>query len=454
MEIRLVPRAKAILLWASVALGLVLLLRAPHILSPFVWAFVTAYVLQPAVSAIARVTRLPRPVVAVVLYFALMAAAVLALIALFPILRAQAIGLVNQLPGTVEWADEQLQTRYPDLVDWLGLDTTALQRQLYDLSNQWTAAAPRTALTVVQQLVGFVIELFVYLIATFYLLLQGQRIVADLRKLMPGRHQREVDQLLGEINSTLGAYLRGQLLLVIIMSTSTYAALTIYGVQYAAVLALATGCLELIPIIGPWSAGAIAVSVAALQPTTPFGWSHVTLAVVVGVTYFVLRQLEDNLIIPWVIGRIIHLHPLVMIFVLLVGTKFGGALGLLLAVPLAAVLKIVFAYVYSRAGAEEERKVLLLDSRDDFADLLGDLPGLASRRVVLLPQPGVLAWDDLPLVHRLAAESNRCGVNLSVVTQDPVTGSLTTAVGIPTTILPAPSPPAVAAPLPLEQTPA
>src|SRR5256885_629171 len=130
MEIRLVPRAKAILLWASVALGLVLLLRAPHTLSPFVWAFVTAYVLQPAVSAIARVTRLPRPVVAVVLYFALMAAAVLALIALFPILRAQAIGLVNQVPGTVEWADEQQQTRYPEPVDRLRLGTTAVQRLL------------------------------------------------------------------------------------------------------------------------------------------------------------------------------------------------------------------------------------------------------------------------------------------------------------------------------------
>ena len=463
METYFSPRAKLITFWVLTGLVLLVLASVFNVLAPFLWAVVTAYIFQPIINGIVRRTRLPRPAVALVLYFALVAGLVFGIVNLWPVVRTQALGLLNQLPDSVDAAVQRVEAHYPNLITQLGLDTAALQAQVDDLIKQVSARAPGTVLTVVQRLVHLLIELFIYLMATFFFFIQGDRILAALRGRVPHRYHREIDRVAGEINSTLGAYLRDQLLLVIIMSSVTYVALSIYNMPYAIFLAIATGFLELIPIIGPWSAGAIAVSVAALAPDPPFGWSNTTLAIAIGVTYFVLRQLEDVLVIPTLIGRIVHLHPLLVIFVLLIGTTIGGVLGLLLAVPSAAVVKILLQYIYGKLVADVERRVVLLDDRADLPALLDELPGLTNRHIVLLPQPGLLAWDDLPTIHQFAVAATRHGVDLSVVTADPVAGSLATAVGLDTTVvpagvpLPAPTPPRapdLPAPQPVERTPA
>jgi predicted PurR-regulated permease PerM len=440
METRFSPRAKLIAFWLLVLLALVLLARVFEVLTPFLWAIVTAYIFRPLLNGLVGRTRLPRRAVAVAVYFFLLGAFVLAGAVLWPVVRQQAVGLLGQLPGTVEAAIAQFEQRFPALTARLGLDTAVLQSQVTDLVNQASAEAPRTALAFVQKLFHLLIELFVYLIATFFFFLEGDRFLAAARRRLPRRYHREADRVVGQINATLGAYLRGQLLLVAIMSSVTFVALTIYDLPYAIVLALATGFLELIPILGPWSAGAIAVSVAAFDPTPPFGWSNLTLAIAVGITYFVLRQLEDVLVIPTLIGRIVHLHPLLVIFCLLIGTAIGGVLGLLLAVPTAAVVKILLQYIYGKLVADVEREVVLLDDRAGAERLLDDLPRLTNRHLVLLPRPGLLGWEDLPLVQRLALEGARHGVGLSVVTADPVAGSLATAVGLDTTVIPAGAP--------------
>lgn len=437
METRFSPRAKLITFWTLVAVALVGLTHFFHILSPFLWALVTAYLFQPLINGLVLLTRLPRRFVSVVVYFAVVTTIIFGAVTLTPILQQQASELINQFPGTVQTATSNFEERYPDLADRLGLDSTALQKQVNDLIAQITARAPRTALTFAQRLFTFMIEFFVYLIATFFFFLQGDRMVAGFRGRLPRRYHREIDRILGEINATLGAYIRGQLLLVIIMSGATYAALRIFDIRYALALALATGFLELIPIIGPWSAGAIAVSVAAFDPTPPFGWSNTTLCIAVGITYFTLRQLEDNLIIPTLIGRIVHLHPLLMIFVLLVGTSLGGILGLLLAVPAAAVVRILLRYLYDKLVHDAERRIVPLDDLAALTAFIGTLPGLTNEHIVLLAQPGVLRWEDVPTAHRLAVEAARNGVTLGVVTTDPIAGSLTTAVGIDTTVVPA-----------------
>ncbi|MGN6674032.1 MAG: AI-2E family transporter [Thermomicrobiales bacterium] len=437
METRFSPRAKLITFWLLVAVALFGLAHFFHILSPFLWAMVTAYLFQPAINGLSRRTHLPRGFVAVVVYLVVVGAFVASVITLWPIVREQVRELVNQTPQTIEAATEAFEQRYPDLAARVGLDSTAIQKQISDTIAQMTTRAPKTALTFVQRVMNLLIEFFVYLIATFFFFLHGDRIVAGLRDRLPKRYHREINRVIGEINTTLGAYIRGQLLLVIIMSSTTYIALRIFDIRYAVALALMTGLLELVPIVGPWSAGTIAVSVAAFSPTPPFGWSHTTLMIAIGLTYFALRQLEDNLVIPTLIGRIVHLHPLLMIFVLLIGTKLGGILGLLLAVPVAAVFRILLRYVYGKFTAETKRLVLLLDEPAKVQGVMNKLPTLTNEQVVLLIQPGVLRWDDVPTVHWLATTAARDGVDLSVVTTDPIAGSLATAVGLTTTIVPA-----------------
>ena len=137
-------------------------------------------------------------------------------------------------------------------------------------------------------------------------------------------------------------------MLIPIMATFTYIALKILGIRYALVIAIASGILEIIPVIGPWSAAGIAMMVSLLQPTTPFGWSHAVLAVVVGVTYFVLRMAEDNFIIPQVVGHAVHLHPVLVLFAILAGGALAGPFGLLVGIPVVAVAQLLLRYLYRK----------------------------------------------------------------------------------------------------------
>jgi predicted PurR-regulated permease PerM len=435
METTLSARGKVIAFWILLVLTLGLLAHFFELLSPFLWAIVTAYICAPIVNSLTRLTRLPRPLVAGILYSAIVTGIVYGVLILVPIVREQAVALSRELPQSTNALIEYTDQRFPDLSDRLGLDPAALQRQISETVNQISARAPSTAVTITQRIFHFLIELFVYLIATFFFFVQGDRFIAAAHRALPLRYQREARRVFSDINSTLGGYLRGQAILVVIMSSATYIALRVYDVDHAFAIALATGFLELIPILGPWTAGTIAVSVAALDATPPFGWSHTTLAIAVAITYFVLRQLEDNLIIPTLIGRIVHLHPLLMIFVLLIGTSLGGALGLLLAVPFAAVMRILLGYVYGKIVAEGERSVVAIDERDALVRLQDELAERTNIPIVLMVRIGVLRWDDLPLVQEIKARATRYSVPLTVVTPDTVAGTLFSAVGIETTVI-------------------
>src|SRR5438128_11163574 len=136
------------------------------------------------------------------------------------------------------------------------------------------------------------------------------------------------------------------------MTTATFIGLTVLRVPFSLLLAFLTGVLEVIPIVGPITAGAIACLVALGHPA-PFGLSQIWYVVVVAVMYTVLRHAEDYFVIPLVIGRIVKLHPAVVIFSLLTGGALFGLLGVLLAVPVAATLRLVLIYVGAKLRDED-----------------------------------------------------------------------------------------------------
>jgi predicted PurR-regulated permease PerM len=140
--------------------------------------------------------------------------------------------------------------------------------------------------------------------------------------------------------------------LIGVMSTATFVGLSILQVPFALLLALMTGVLEVIPIVGPITAGAIACLVALGHPA-PWGLSQILYVVIVAAMYTVLRHSEDYFVIPLVIGRIVKLHPAVVIFSLLTGGALYGLLGVLIAVPVAATLRLVLIYVGAKLRDED-----------------------------------------------------------------------------------------------------
>lgn len=342
-------------LWAKVttvaiiiALTILLLRAVGGLLSPFIWAIITAYLLNPLVTRLTMRTGFRRVWWVVLLYIVAGFLIYLGVNWLVPRLAKQYSDLVNALPNfatqTERWIEEYGLITVGGTVLDLRPGEAEIENFFAELGRELPATVPELVFGVFERIV----LLLVYLVVTFYLLLQADQITNNIYNLIPAKYREEIRELGRSIDRVLGAYIRSQLLLIIIMAVVTYIPLSILGVQYALVLAIATGFLEIVPFVGPWSAAGSAMLVALFQSSNTFGWPGWVLALVVGAVYTILRQLEDHLIIPNLVGRIVKLHPVIVIFTILAGAALGGALGLLMAVPLAATIKIILTYLYNK----------------------------------------------------------------------------------------------------------
>jgi hypothetical protein len=174
-----------------------------------------------------------------------------------------------------------------------------------------------------------------------------------------------------------------------------------------------------------------AVTVAVSQGHAPYGWSQVELGVAVALTYLVLRMLEDHFVIPQLIGRIVRVHPVLVIFAILAGAHSFGMLGLLLAVPLLATGKIVVQAIYYELGNPPAREVVPVRATADLEAVRGMLGKEFHGQIVLLLGQDSIGWDDLPLMQELAMLAVAGDVPVEVVTPDPFAASIATAAGIP-----------------------
>jgi predicted PurR-regulated permease PerM len=199
------------------------------------------------------------------------------------------------------------------------------------------------AVTSVESLLRFL----TFLISTTYLLLDGPRLRHWLGERIPPRQRDEVRALGTRVDAVLSEYLRAEVILVAIMSIASLIALTVLGVRFAVILAPLVGFLEIFPIIGPIFAIAMVTLMALVSPPN-FGLSHASYAVIVALVFFIMRQLEDYLVIPNVVGHAVKLHPVVILFALLCGATIGGILGMFLAVPVTGALKVLGSYAYDR----------------------------------------------------------------------------------------------------------
>jgi predicted PurR-regulated permease PerM len=228
--------------------------------------------------------------------------------------------------------------------DTIVLGTTTISVQQISAQIQDAVAgfmsAPGGAIEVAKQVGEVALNAVLVIIVTFYLLVDGQRFIDRTVRILPYERRERTMALLERIHAVLGRFLRGQLLLVALVSIVVYVILgPIIHLRYALALGILTGILEVIPLVGP-------VVAAAIAATDAFAQSGTQTAILVVVIYVVLRQVEDQVVMPVVIGRAVHLHPVVTIFAVLVGLSTYGILGGLLGVPAAAAVNVVFRELY------------------------------------------------------------------------------------------------------------
>ena len=327
--------------WLALAALVTLLWVARGVLPPFIIAGILAYILSPLVDELAVRSGVRRPWLALAVFVVVLAVFVGLLWVAGARLNAELRAIAREGPSIIGSVVDRLTGGQN--IELLGQNTTSaeLGRRL-DIALRDALGTPSQAIQAIRVAFDLTLAVVLVFLSLVYLLIDGHNFWVYVLRFVPSEHRSHVDRLSAEIHRVLGRYLRGQLLLIILMSAVTFVILEwAFGLPYALGIGILTGVLEVIPLIGPIVAGAIACTVG-------FSQGGPTEAAALAITYVILRQVEDQLVMPIVVGRAVHVHPLVTIFAVLTGERIAGVLGMILAVPIAAAIKVVLDHAYPK----------------------------------------------------------------------------------------------------------
>jgi predicted PurR-regulated permease PerM len=190
-----------------------------------------------------------------------------------------------------------------------------------------------TAITVGLTVVEGLFAAVTVFVVAYYWLTERIEIKRAFTTLFPREHRHRVGLIWGEVETALGGWVRGQLLLMLFIGVLATAGYIVMGLKYALVLGLLAGLFEIVPLVGPWLGAVPALMVAVMQ--------DFKLAVIVGVYLLIIQNVEANVLVPRVMQRTVGVSSLVVLLGILIGATLGGIAGALVAVPLAAAIQVV-----------------------------------------------------------------------------------------------------------------
>ncbi len=309
------------------------------ILLPLVVSIIATYVLRPVVDALVA-RKVPRTLSILIIYAILAIFLTVIFLNALPLLSLQIQAFIRQLPGYVAAID--------DLIDRLSFATrilpngvrVALEKTLNSAESDLLGGLSRTLIGV-KDMVSGAIQAFIVPFLVFYLLKDYSLFTALLVRVFPKRSRKTVEEILERIDQSLGRYVRGQLFVMLLVGVATFIGMLIVGMPYALMLSLIVALTNIIPYIGPFIGAAPALFMA-------LGVSHVMLFKVLLVN-LVVQQLEGNIFSPWIMGKTMNLHPLLILLAVMFAGEVAGVAGLIFAVPIVAVLKVIFDHVSHHA---------------------------------------------------------------------------------------------------------
>lgn len=325
---------------AGVGLLIWLLVSLQPILTPFFIAILLAYLGDPLADRLER--RMPRTAAVVLVFVALFLLLSILFLVIVPQVAEQVVQMSKRLPQALDWIQGSVVPRIEALTGIsLNFETvrTALQQH-------WAQAGAVTADVVGwvfgsgMHLVAWLANLVLIPVVTFYLLRDWDVLVAWIHDFLPRRIEPTVSLLARESNEMLGAFLRGQLTVMLALGTVYSLGLWMAGLEQALLFGMLAGVVSFVPYLGV-IVGVLASSVAMLLQT------HDPINLVPVVVVFVVGQvLEGYVLTPKLVGERVGLHPVAVIFAIMAGGQLFGFTGVLLALPLAAVLAVLIRHAH------------------------------------------------------------------------------------------------------------
>ncbi|MBV9522687.1 MAG: AI-2E family transporter [Alphaproteobacteria bacterium] len=324
---------------AAITLVLGFLYYVRQILLPFVLAAAIAFVMTPLVDLLhRRVGWLPRWAAAVLLYLVLLAALGALFYLMGTLIVSDMARIAREAPQIIARTVEQLMGSGADVLGQ-HLDPKTVTQNVTDRLKAFLESGEAVSIAALGLTALF--STFLAAVLVLYFLISGARIVKGTLWLVPPEHRPEVAAMLAKVAPLLRRYLIGLACIVLYATSAAWIGFgAIFELPHAPLLAVIVGILELIPVIGP-ILSALLVGVTALQQSSI--WAAAGLA---GFA-FLLRLSIDQLVGPLVLGKAASVHPVVVIFAFLSGAVMFGIIGLILAVPVAATIRMVLAHYYA-----------------------------------------------------------------------------------------------------------
>lgn len=309
---------------------------------PFLLAIILYYILNPVVEFIAAY-KVPKIAAILGVYGIVLTLIVLVGIELFSAIFDEIQDFARELPRYTRELREFLdETEF--IIQELPLPVTeAINEAIFEFQTNFVTII-RTFLDI-EGLLGTGINILAYVfslvalpIILFYFLKDTEKISNQLILVFPPKYRKNVREIAADVDFTLGSYVRGMLIVCLFVGVLTYLGLLILGVEFALVLGIIAGITNIIPYFGPFI-GALPSTIVALLES-PF------LALKVVIWILIIQQVESQLISPQVLSRNLNLHPLAIVTVLIGGGHFFGLPGLILAVPLLAISRVVARHLF------------------------------------------------------------------------------------------------------------
>lgn len=336
---------------------------------PVVLALILYYLLRPVLRLLERF-KIPRIWGILIIFLGGIGLLTLLSVLVFPFMREQFQNLIEEFPEyfmrLLNNIDQFLRNSliggyYTDSNFNIESLIATLPASIADTLQQTVTGIITRITGWISTITGVILSIVIVPFILFYLLKDGEKLPAYFLKLLPPRFREDTREVLKEADQQLGAYIQGQLIVAFCIGVMVYIGFLIIGMDYALLLGALAMVTSVVPYIGP----AIAITPAAIIALVTSPFMLVKLAIV----WTVVQLVEGNLISPQVMGKTMYIHPVTIIFVLLTAGSLFGVVGVILGIPMYALLRVIVSHLYKLFKRRYNRYETDLDKQYDYTEL-------------------------------------------------------------------------------------
>jgi len=320
-----------------VAIAVLFLLR--DFLGAFVLGAAIAFLIQPAVLRL-HAAGVPRILAIIVVFVAIIVVLAGLVLLIVPLGVSEVSQLQLQAPALASAAQDRLNSLQPVRIFGMDIDLKGQTATINSHLREYLLGQFGNAVTLGLTALTTALQLLLMFIVAFLLALEAPAVRRDLRRVVPNDYRTDFDQIWRKVRKMLYAYVRGQLIVAALIGVLSGLACWFVGLPDPVALGLIAGVTALIPYLGPFIGAVPAVLVGLSQSPGK--------ALLIALFYLLISNVVLNLIYPKVVGDAVRLPPLLVIVALIAGFSWGGILGMFVAVPIAATLRILFDHIYPR----------------------------------------------------------------------------------------------------------